>query len=115
LIVEDDPGVLKLLLGILRAAGYDAIGASSARQAEGIAAAGGAIDLLITDLVLPDHSGAVLAERLRVTRPELAVLFCSGYDPDRLALQGARGSVLCKPFGPSELLGRVRELTAVAV
>jgi DNA-binding response OmpR family regulator len=115
LVVEDDPGVLKLMVSVLGAAGYQAQGAASAREAEALAGRSDPFDLLVTDLVLPDHSGVVLAERLRADRPDLTVLFCSGYDEDRLAGHGAQGSVLRKPFGPSELLAKVRELTLLVV
>jgi DNA-binding response OmpR family regulator len=111
LIVEDDLGVLRLMVGVLGAAGYEVLGARNAGQAEALAACCGQIDLLITDLVLPDHSGVVLAERLLATRPALPVLLCSGYDDERLTCCGVRGGVLRKPFVPSTLLERVRELT----
>jgi DNA-binding response OmpR family regulator len=117
LIVEDDPGVLKLMVGLLRAAGHEVLGAACCQEAESLVELHGQPKLLITDLVLPDRGGDVLAERLRAARPGLPVIFCSGYGDDRLAVAtryGEWGSLLRKPFSPRELLARVGALSAVA-
>jgi DNA-binding response OmpR family regulator len=69
------------------------------------------IDLLITDLVMPDMGGRQLAEAIRRRQPSVPVLFISGYtSSETLRLEGEAHTFLAKPFGPSELLRRAREL-----
>jgi DNA-binding response OmpR family regulator len=73
------------------------------------------IDLVITDVVMPELGGTELAERLRRTRPEVVVLFMSGYTEDELVRRGVadgRMLLLEKPFSPATLNRRVREALA---
>ncbi|MCP5029729.1 MAG: response regulator [Actinomycetia bacterium] len=112
LLVEDEPAVLALVAEILRRAGHDVLEASSGSEAVAVAALAGAIDLLVTDVVLGGPSGLELAARLREERPELPVLFVSGYaaiserdhgpDEDRHFLR--------KPFTRQQIEERVSEL-----
>jgi CheY-like chemotaxis protein len=75
----------------------------------------GAIDLLVTDLVLPLMNGWELAEKLKTARPRIKVLFTSGYAEETM---GSRGIVaddlafLPKPFNPEQLTAKVREALA---
>ena len=74
----------------------------------------GPIDLLVTDVVMPGVGGRTLAERLRIERPDLAVLFVSGYADgltDDLDLS-PRTAFLAKPFRTDELVRKVREALA---
>jgi two-component system, cell cycle sensor histidine kinase and response regulator CckA len=70
------------------------------------------IDLLVTDLVMPGMSGYEVAERLRQLRPDLPVLFMSGFTEAEAELDGVRDGdqpVLKKPFAPADLAAMVRE------
>ena len=84
LLCEDDHLVCDLTAQSLRAAGYTVITASNGQ--EGLDAAhdhDGAIDMLVTDVIMPDMNGRVLSERLGVLRPGLPTLFISGYTVER--------------------------------
>ena len=71
----------------------------------------GGIDLLVTDVVMPEMSGRELAEALRDRRPDLKVLYISGYTDDEVLQRGIRGREVAfvrKPFASDELMRRVR-------
>ena len=73
----------------------------------------GTIDLIVSDVVMPELSGPALIDRLAMRHPEARVLFMSGYTDDALAPNhfADRGSAfLAKPFTPAALIGRVREV-----
>ena len=86
--------------------------AEALRVAEEVAAGGhGTIDLLLTDLVMPDRSGRELAERLTAILPGLPVLYMSGYTDDEIVRRGiarADAAFLEKPFTPERLARAVR-------
>jgi PAS domain S-box-containing protein len=107
LVVEDEEMVRRTALLSLRRAGYGVLAAASGPEALRVAADhAGPIDLLLSDVVLPGMSGRELAERLRVARPGVRVLFTSGYAEDEaLRAQAAAGSVpiLPKPYTPEDL------------
>ncbi|HWZ87284.1 MAG TPA: ATP-binding protein, partial [Polyangiaceae bacterium] len=114
LLVEDEPQVRELVLAVLAARGYNVLSADSGAEAirleEGHPAR---IHLLITDVVMPNMSGRELAEHMLSLRPELKVLFMSGYTDDAVLRHGvvAPGSAfLQKPFALEDLLQRVRAL-----
>jgi two-component system cell cycle sensor histidine kinase/response regulator CckA len=113
LLVEDEAGVRKLVNGILRSKGYRVIEAAGPQQALAkLADPTCAIDLLLTDVVMPGMSGRELADRVLRDRPEMALLYMSGYTEDRMVLHGVRTSetrFLQKPFTPEQLLRRVRD------
>jgi len=117
LLVEDDQDVARLVEDILRGHGYTVLPAM--RPSDALALADryeGAIDLLVTDVVLPEMSGPDLAARLAVLRPHLArlpVLYMSGYPDSTRAAHGqfSRGpKLLLKPFTAQELTTRVRSV-----
>jgi len=115
LIVEDQDSIRPIVERYLTRCGYRVLSAASAGEAEAIARSEpGPIDLLLTDVVLTDVSGPVLARRLRESRPGLRVLYMSGYaggdldEPEELE----RAGFLQKPFRLENLAHRVRETIA---
>jgi PAS domain S-box-containing protein len=114
LLVEDEIAVRRIAAGTLRRAGYRVIeagGAAEARVAAQLAKA--PIDLLLTDVEMPGGGGRALAEQLREERAELRVLFISGHTDDAellRAIERSRIPFLAKPFGPGDLLRKVREV-----
>jgi CheY-like chemotaxis protein len=117
LLVEDEESVRVIISAILRRQGYTVLEADGARAAcEIFAQHGGAIDLLLTDVVMPETSGPALAQRLIGRRSELRVLFISGY-ADMLtppAVDSPHVGFLSKPFQASALTARVAKMLAPA-
>ncbi|MEW6281313.1 MAG: ATP-binding protein, partial [Candidatus Eremiobacterota bacterium] len=114
LLVEDDPAVRKLVARVLTACGYRVLAAEQGEQALELAGRHeGAIDLLITDIVMPGMNGRQLSERLSRERPDLKTLFISGHTDDAIFLRGVACesvSFLRKPIHPGILATTVREL-----
>jgi CheY-like chemotaxis protein len=112
LIVEDEDVLRELTREVLEAAGYRVLSAASGEEALGVAALHeGAIDLLVTDVIMPGMSGAELARRLGPPRPQMKVLYASGYTADAIAHQGVLEDgtgFLQKPYTPGELETKVR-------
>jgi signal transduction histidine kinase/ActR/RegA family two-component response regulator/HAMP domain-containing protein len=112
LLVEDDATVRELTARMLGERGYRVLQAASAAEAiECAERHGGALDLLLTDVVMPGGSGRELAETLTARQPGLAVLFMSGYAPDVVLRQGVAqesAAFLSKPFSEDELGHAVR-------
>src|SRR5689334_5806433 len=108
LAVDDDRSVLGLLEQTLRDGGYNVLVADGGRSAiEVYEKSGVPVDLLLTDVIMPDLTGPVLAERLRSRQPDLPVLFISGFhDADMVQrFVTARGfTLLPKPFSVDALL-----------
>lgn len=108
LVVEDNELVRELLQAALSLRGHEVLAAGSIHEAEDILARQ-AVDLVVTDLGLPDGSGWQLVERTRVQRPasELPILVLSGCLPDerRLSEAGASG-YLMKPVSNAELAAK---------
>jgi YesN/AraC family two-component response regulator len=87
--------------------------AGNGREAERLLAGRGAVDILVTDVVMPGTSGRELAEILRPRYPGLKVLFLSGYTDDAVVRHGVLGETvnfLQKPFTPTALAHMVREV-----
>jgi two-component system cell cycle sensor histidine kinase/response regulator CckA len=114
LVVEDEDGVRALECRALATFGYSVLSASNAAHAiETTIQHNGAIDLLVTDVVMPGMSGADLARSLKERWPSLKVLFTSGYTDNAIIHQGVRADkneFLAKPFGPRALVRKVREV-----
>jgi two-component system cell cycle sensor histidine kinase/response regulator CckA len=110
LLVEDQPGLRRLAVQVLRGAGYDVTPAVDGQVALELLAAGDdPPDLLVTDVVMPRLGGVELAQRLAGTHPGVPVLFMTGY-VDQTSREGLAGAdVLIKPFVVTELADRVRE------
>jgi CheY-like chemotaxis protein len=114
LLVEDDDLVRGLARRILAERGYTVLEAHNGIHALSVAETrGDSIQLLVTDVIMPQMSGRELAERLRVLAPELKVLYMSGYTGDALAQQGVLDpdvNLISKPFTPRSLALKVREV-----
>jgi len=114
LLVEDDDQVRHLARIVLQSAGYVVLEAALPDQALDIARDQGAgIDLLLTDVVMPQMGGPVLAAKIAEIRPGLKTLFFSGYTSRTVAQSGyldPRAAFLEKPFTPKALLSKVREV-----
>jgi two-component system, cell cycle sensor histidine kinase and response regulator CckA len=112
LLVEDEKAVRDLTHRILQRYGYEVVAASSAREAlEHLADPGFRVDLLLTDVVMPEMGGQELAAVARTRRPGLPVLFISGYNEDAVLHDGILvegASFLGKPFTPAVLLQRIQ-------
>jgi two-component system, cell cycle sensor histidine kinase and response regulator CckA len=116
LAVDDDRSVLGLLENALAGAGYRVITADGGRSAvEAYENSSDPIDLLLTDVIMPDLTGPVLAERLRARQPGLPVLFISGFHDADLVQRfvSAKGfTLLPKPFSVDGLLRVVEQSLA---
>jgi len=113
LAVDDDPVILGLLGQVLRSAGYRVLLADGGWSAiETFERNGESVDLLLTDVIMPDLTGPVVAERLCAKQPGLHVLFISGYhDADMVQRFVTRKgfTLLPKPFTADGLLRGVQE------
>jgi two-component system cell cycle sensor histidine kinase/response regulator CckA len=114
LLVEDEEGVRRTVHSTLERRGYHVLVAGGGPEALEIARAHqGPIDLLISDVVMPQMNGRELAKVLTLERPQMAVMFISGYPGDTLQTKGAlsaQAAFLPKPFTPLALSTRVREI-----
>src|SRR3954467_2191890 len=112
LLVEDEDAVRSLVREVLRARGYQVLEAQKSAQALEICKTHpGPIDLLVTDVVLPQISGRALAQQLGLARPQMKVLYISGYTDDKMLQHGIPGTAfLQKPFSSDVLARTVRDM-----
>jgi DNA-binding response OmpR family regulator len=115
LVVENEAAIVALVQIALERHGYLVLTAASGSEALRLAASyQGPIDLLITDVVMPDLGGPELAMRLAAERPDMPTLFMSGYMEDALgeaaSLLPVPVDFIQKPFSPSTLTAKVREM-----
>lgn len=113
LLVEDEEQVRAILRQILENQGYHVLSASHGEEALAISRGPGDIQLMITDVVMPQMSGRELAEKVVAARPSLRVLFMSGYTDDAIVRHGLladRLSFIQKPFDPATVARKVREV-----
>jgi CheY-like chemotaxis protein len=113
LLVEDEGPLREMFREALEANGYFVLAAREGAEALKVAANHrGPIDIMVTDVIMPGVKGPEVAERLAAGRPEMKVLFVSGYSDESVARNGLIGpgrNFLSKPFGAEALLRRVRE------
>ncbi|HEY7198435.1 MAG TPA: response regulator [Gaiellaceae bacterium] len=116
LLVEDEQVVRDLACEMLEQQGYEVVCAADPEEALDLAGRE-QIDALVTDVVMPKMSGRVLAARLRSLRPDLPIVYTSGYTEDlslRNGLLEAGSLFLQKPFGSKDLGRAVRAVLATA-
>jgi CheY-like chemotaxis protein len=116
LAVEDEDAVRKLVVRNLRSMGYVVIEAADTRKAIELLRGDQAIDLLFTDVVLPGGmTGRQLADEARALRPDIRVLFTSGYTQNSIVHQGKLDPgvhLLSKPYRRDDLGRKIREVLA---
>jgi two-component system, cell cycle sensor histidine kinase and response regulator CckA len=116
LLVEDDKMVLKMVADMLEALGYKVIASENPLDALSLCGKGvNSIDLVITDVVMPVMSGRELRDKLLATRPDLKVLFMSGYTSNIIAQHGVLEEgvqFIQKPFSMGILATKVRSMMA---
>jgi CheY-like chemotaxis protein len=114
LVVEDEEVVRHLVCAVLSDAGYEVHCAATPREAIALVEAHpGDLDLLLTDVVLPEMNGPVLARVLAVRQPRMKVLFVSGYSESDISDQGVSDTgleVLQKPFTQQVLIRKIRKM-----
>jgi len=115
LVLEDETGVRHLSVRVLRSLGYKVLEAAHGEDAKRMITGQSApkIDLVLTDMVMPEISGRHFADWLRTSRPETKVIFISGYLEESLHPLDRRGpemNFLAKPFSAEQLGTKVREV-----
>jgi two-component system, cell cycle sensor histidine kinase and response regulator CckA len=110
IVVEDEPAVLRSTARILRDAGYTIIEAVNGVAVRAAIAREPNVDLVLTDVMMPKMGGKELAEYLANDRPDLKILFMTGYSNDSAINESADRHVLFKPFRSLELLTKIREV-----
>jgi two-component system cell cycle sensor histidine kinase/response regulator CckA len=117
LLAEDDDALRALASRVLVALGYNVLLARTGREALRIVADHrGPIDLIATDVVMPEMNGSQLVEKVLEARPDIRVLFMSGYTDDEVMRRGVidgQTAFLQKPFTPDLLAHKVREVLDV--
>lgn len=112
LVVDDEHAVRALAARVLRREGYEVLEAGGAEEAlQGADQAGSELDLLLTDLVMPGLNGQQLAARLRESRPDLRVVYMSGYPEAEIEARGMKevgAAYITKPFSSDVLRMVVR-------
>ena len=114
LLVEDSDLVRDVVANMLESDGLTVLQASGGEEALALARRGDApIDLLLTDIVMPEMSGVELADRLERERPGMRILFMTGYAEEAVVKEGILGKhreCIGKPFTQEQITKRVREL-----
>jgi signal transduction histidine kinase/ActR/RegA family two-component response regulator len=118
LLVEDEDVVRRLALTVLESHGYHVLQAADGRDALRLAESHGhGIDMVLTDVVMPNMNGHDVAEALRSRFPKIKVLFMSGYSGDAIHQHGLIHTeihLLQKPYSTGSLVGKVREVLDLA-
>ena len=114
LVVEDDPVVQTLVYEVLRKCGHTVFRARDGLEAIELVKKGeAAVDMLVTDVIMPKMNGKALYQRLAVLVPDLKVLYISGYPGEVITERGVADSgsnFLQKPFSVNVLINKVNEI-----
>jgi CheY-like chemotaxis protein len=113
MIVEDDDRVRSMSVEALKELGYTVVHVGRPAEAIRMIEAGQRVDLLFTDVVMPEMSGRLLADRLLALKPDLKVLFTTGYTRNAIVRNGVLDSgtqLLPKPFSLDDLAAKIRSM-----
>ena len=110
LVVEDTALVLKTVRMILENANFTVLAAASADEAMQLAASAKTIDLLLSDVMMPEVSGPDLALKLKELRPEMRVMLMSGYDSGGMLVLNYGWYFIEKPFVAVQLVAKINEV-----
>jgi CheY-like chemotaxis protein len=114
LLVEDSDVVRDVVAQMLEEGGFTVLPASSGEEALALSRRGDVpIDLLLTDIVMPEMSGVELADRLERERPDMRILFMTGYAEEIVVNEGILGKhreCIGKPFAQEQITKRAREI-----
>lgn len=114
LVVDDDVLVRSVTLRRLASLGYRTLEASSGSEALGLLSKGAAVDLLLTDVMMPgDVNGVELARHAQRLQPAIKVLFASGHSDEAVLQDQAGGNavhLIVKPYSKAELADKIREV-----
>ncbi|MDP2157395.1 MAG: PAS domain S-box protein [Nitrospirota bacterium] len=113
LVVDDDSSIRRLIQDILQPLGYRILTACDGDEALETIKKNSSVDVLLTDVIMPNMNGRQLADIFLMNYPDVKVIFMSGYTDETIAQQGvlSEGDVLIeKPLSPSKLTSRLREI-----
>lgn len=117
MVVEDEPAMREVSRRILARNGYSVISAGNGREAlDVLATRDDHIDVLLTDVIMPQMQGRELADKVRVLQPAVRIVFMSGYTQGLLSQQGVLDPdvhLIEKPFSEITLLSKIREVLSV--
>jgi two-component system, cell cycle sensor histidine kinase and response regulator CckA len=112
LVVEDAEAIRRMVCAMLAQSGYHCLEACDGAEAlDVLESDGGSVNLVLTDMVMPNMTGAELAYEVSRTRPEMRIMFMSGFsdDPVVRTLEHTAAIFLAKPFTATSLMEKVRE------
>jgi CheY-like chemotaxis protein len=112
LVVEDAESIRRMVCAMLSQLGYHCLEACDGTEAlDVLESAGGSVNLVLTDMIMPNMTGAELAQEIARLRPAIRIMFMSGYTDDPLVrtLERTPAIFLAKPFTAAVLLEKVRE------
>ena len=116
LVVDDDFSVLTVIQAMLESSDYNVAGARTADVAVSIAERKNKLDLLLTDVVMPDDDGPHLAEKILAIHPNARVIFMSGYPPKTYDAENLTNvGFLPKPFDSRKLLDAIERAFGMAL
>lgn len=113
LVVEDDELVREFAVGLLKTLGYAVASAADGMEAMRIVEEVSSIDLVFTDIVMPGVDGIILADMIKQRRPNLKILYTTGFRDIARAKSAAgilHGKILEKPYRPAELESEIQRL-----